>query len=236
MLSIRRGICGSTTAGNGFTLAEVLITLGIIGVVAAMTLPVLSTKIRNNELETGFKKAYSNLNQVMALINYEMGGALNNDDYNRTRSFKKTLSEKFKGIDCDKSENINCVNPDDMPYKNFNGKAIARKTWFDDGQFITPDGMLFMIQNSDMTVNGHEKILAVTVDVNGINKKPNRWGQDLFTFQFVKGKLVPLGADTSALPYKDFPQYCSANNTEQENGSACAYRAISEKDFFKSLR
>lgn len=236
MLSIRRGIYGSKAACNGFTLAEVLITLGIIGVVAAMTLPVLSTKIRNNELETGFKKAYTSLSQAMSLINYEMGGHLDEDEYHITRTFKKVLSEKFKGIDCDKSSNINCVHPDDMPYKNFNGKSIARKTWFDDGQFITPDGMLFMIQNSAMTVNGQDNILAITVDVNGINKNPNRWGQDLFTFQFVKGKLVPLGADNSVLPYKDFPQYCSANNTEQENGSACAYRAIAEKDYFKNLR
>ena len=44
---------------KGFTLAEVLITLGIIGIVAALTLPVLNTKIRNKQLESSFKAAYS---------------------------------------------------------------------------------------------------------------------------------------------------------------------------------
>ena len=38
-----------------FTLAEVLITLGIIGVVAAITLPTLTTKIKHKELETKFQ-------------------------------------------------------------------------------------------------------------------------------------------------------------------------------------
>ena len=59
--------------GNGksaFTLAEVLITLGIIGVVAAMTLPALIQKNNAKSLEVAFKKAYSNLynafNQVIA--------------------------------------------------------------------------------------------------------------------------------------------------------------------------
>lgn len=221
---------------HGFTLAEVLITLGIIGVVAAMTLPSIMVKIKNHELETGFKKAYTTLSQAMSLINYEMGGHLDEDAYHVTRTFKDTLSTKFKGVDCEKSNNINCYHVDDMNYKNYNGKSIARKTWFDDGQFITPDGMLFMIQNSEMEVNGQDHILAVTVDVNGINKNPNRWGQDLFTFQFVKGKLVPLGAENSVLPYKDFPQYCSADNTSQDNGSTCTFRAVSEKDYFKNLR
>lgn len=40
----------------GFTLAEVLITLGIIGVVAAMTMPTLVSKYRQRALETAFKK------------------------------------------------------------------------------------------------------------------------------------------------------------------------------------
>lgn len=42
-----------------FTLAEVLITLGIIGIVAAMTLPTLVQNHKNAELQTGLKKAYS---------------------------------------------------------------------------------------------------------------------------------------------------------------------------------
>ena len=43
-----------------FTLAEVLITLGIIGVVAALTMPSLIQNKQKKELETAFKKSYAN--------------------------------------------------------------------------------------------------------------------------------------------------------------------------------
>ena len=48
-----------------FTLAEVLITLGIIGVVAAMTLPALIQKHRNQVVETRLAKIYSVMNQAI---------------------------------------------------------------------------------------------------------------------------------------------------------------------------
>lgn len=51
-----------------FTLAEVLITLGIIGVVAAMTLPSLVNRTRQKELETAFQKQYSVLQQAILKI------------------------------------------------------------------------------------------------------------------------------------------------------------------------
>lgn len=47
-----------------FTLAEVLITLGIIGVVAAMTLPVLIQNYKRHEVETKLQKFYSLMNQA----------------------------------------------------------------------------------------------------------------------------------------------------------------------------
>ena len=49
---------------NAFTLAEVLITLGIIGVVAAMTIPILMNNIQNAQYKTAYKKAYSTLSQA----------------------------------------------------------------------------------------------------------------------------------------------------------------------------
>jgi len=51
----------------GFTLAEVLITLGIIGVVAAMTIPTLMNSTGQAEFKTGFKKAISGLNQAVTM-------------------------------------------------------------------------------------------------------------------------------------------------------------------------
>ena len=49
---------------QGFTLAEVLITLGIIGVVAAMTMPSLIQDKQNTERVSQLKKVYSTLSQA----------------------------------------------------------------------------------------------------------------------------------------------------------------------------
>ena len=56
---------------KAFTLAEVLITLGIIGVVAAMTIPGLITKIRDQHFRVAYKKTYSSLNQAMKFMENE---------------------------------------------------------------------------------------------------------------------------------------------------------------------
>ena len=51
--------CSQNIRRAAFTLAEVLITLGIIGVVAAMTMPVKKKKHQNQILETRLKKFYT---------------------------------------------------------------------------------------------------------------------------------------------------------------------------------
>ena len=61
------------TIKSGFTLAEVLITLGIIGVVAAMTLPSLTTKIQDRELVTRAKKTVSNIQNAALLAQKDLG-------------------------------------------------------------------------------------------------------------------------------------------------------------------
>lgn len=58
---------------KAFTLAEVLITLGIIGVVAAMTLPALIQDHRNHVVETRLAKFYSTFNQAIQMAEVEYG-------------------------------------------------------------------------------------------------------------------------------------------------------------------
>lgn len=60
-----------------FTLAEVLITLGIIGVVAAMTIPTLMANHRKKVVETKLEKIYSVMNQAINLTNAEYGDVTN---------------------------------------------------------------------------------------------------------------------------------------------------------------
>ena len=54
-----------------FTLAEVLITLGIIGIVAAMTIPTLMSNFAKQKLEEQIKITYSSIQQTMKYMDYE---------------------------------------------------------------------------------------------------------------------------------------------------------------------
>ena len=57
----------------GFTLAEVLITLGIIGVVAAMTIPTLMTNYQKKSTATQLKKTYATISNAVRLSEEENG-------------------------------------------------------------------------------------------------------------------------------------------------------------------
>jgi len=59
----------------GFTLAEVLITLGIIGVVAAITMPVITANVQKTVLKNQFKKSYAILANAFAKAEADLGYA-----------------------------------------------------------------------------------------------------------------------------------------------------------------
>lgn len=61
------------TKKNAFTLAEVLITLGVIGIVAAMTIPVIYSNINGLKYRTRFKKAVSTMNQAGLMAQAQYG-------------------------------------------------------------------------------------------------------------------------------------------------------------------
>lgn len=59
------------TSKSGFTLAEVLITLSIIGIVAAITIPTLISTYRKKQLEAQVKVTYANIQQTLRYAEYE---------------------------------------------------------------------------------------------------------------------------------------------------------------------
>lgn len=73
---------------KAFTLAEVLITLGIIGVVAALTLPAISASYRKKEAEVRTKKFYSTIQQAIIMAENEFGPS---NEWVREDSAKKNF-------------------------------------------------------------------------------------------------------------------------------------------------
>ena len=220
-----------------FTLAEVLVTLGIIGIVAAMTLPALITKNQNKALEAGLKKNYSVILQAFEMYQAEHGERLKSNTLGK-HELKPSIIKYFAVlIDCgygsgDQGEacvpmyEIANENYKDF-YKTYNNQTM-RLSLLDDGQFILKDGSIIFIENAG-GVN-----TFITVDVNGYLKNPNRWGHDLFTFQLMQnGEILPMG--DSRTIYNDKNIYCSSNSDNIYNGIACTYYALTERDYWKNL-
>lgn len=224
----------------GFTLAEVLITLGIIGVVAAMTLPALVNNAKNKELEAALRKNYSIIQQALQMYQAEHGVPLT-PDITGTQAQANSLTALIKPYfillhDCGLSHITKCMplpegeenNHISRIYKTYNNNNLNLGL-LDDGQFVIKDGALILIENSG-DVSDRRRLISV--DVNGISKKPNKWGHDLFTFQLMNnGKILPMGASGTIWGN----EYCSTTSASNINGIGCTYRALTDKDYWKNL-
>ena len=226
-----------------FTLAEVLVTLGIIGVVAAMTLPSLIQNYQHKVLETQFKKAYSILNQLVLYVQNDSGMPLNVRDYSYAYTGDKwklynALKPYIIANFCKNEFCIDSIEVDDgtgqnmKNYRTYNNMANTSSYYMECGGFILPDGMAIYIEN------WKEKNLMLSIDINGVGKRPNRWGHDLFTFSIDNetGKLIPIGVvDGLYSGPANREEYCSLTNSNKNNGITCSYYALNDPDYFKNL-
>lgn len=201
-----------------FTLAEVLITLGIIGVVAAMTMPSLIQNYQEKATVTKLKKFYSLVSQAYVSILNDEGGSDTlqaGDDLEMMEKFGKYLKyQKTCG------RNKGCF--PNVTYKSVTGNGYSK--WEDDttdrSRAILTDGTLIMFNKSAMWGGNEGNYLyaQIYVDINGF-KGPNQLGRDFFYFYINPEKIVPAGA--KALEEKNEDQKFT-KNCIQQNGYACA--------------
>ena len=201
-----------------FTLAEVLITLGIIGVVAAMTMPSLIQNYQEKATVTKLKKCYSLVSQAYVSILNDEGGSDTlqaGDDLEMMEKFGKYLKyQKTCG------RNKGCF--PNVTYKSVTGNGYNK--WEDDttdrSRAILTDGTLIMFNKSAMWGGNEGNYLyaQIYVDINGC-KGPNQLGRDFFYFYISPEKIVPAGA--KALEEKNEDQKFT-KNCIQQNGYACA--------------
>ncbi len=174
---------------GAFTLAEVLITLGIIGVVAAMTMPTLMNSTQGAQYKAAYKKALSALSQAVTL-----NVAL--DDWNfadATGSGTYTLKTIFENrMNVVNSVCASGCSSTTMPQLSNGGTYSIANGGIDGNDTVTldansnvtlffNDGIMFSFPaNSASCTKGPEGKDALTgtgcrgfIDVNGV-KPPNR--------------------------------------------------------------
>jgi len=205
-----------TSKKAAFTLAEVLITLAIIGVVAAMTIPTLISDYQEKVTVTKMKKMYSTLTQAYSLYRVENGKPVvfsydEQGAINAANVFKPYLKI---AKDCGTASGDGCIY--DGIYKLKNGNNVngsyAENTYYYKLRLV--DGASMWLRGSAEV----ESMLTIFYDVNG-EADPNKWGHDLFEFRVYKsGGLLPVGLVPDGGDYL-FDENCAPADSE---GWGCA--------------
>ena len=177
---------------KGFTLAEVLITLGIIGVVAALVMPGLIVKNKEHIRNQQFKKAYSTVVNAMNLMQTEFGefpncyyrNSVHSGSYiTECQHMYDVLASKMNVIKtCKGSVHVSGCIPEynDVPVSGgcngFSQAKIFSNSW----AYVLSDGTIIFTYTGSSTADMYP---LFAMDVNG-RKGPNLWGHDIFTFMF----------------------------------------------------
>ena len=211
-----------------FTLAEVLITLGIIGVVAAITLPTVISNYKKQVTVSKLQKAYSTINNA-----FKQSEAANEssefwDDPFVTGSqpyFEKYFKPYLNGAkQCFSYQE--CGYKEVCPYKFLNNDEDPFVTSMDAHSlkndrfaFYLPDGTFYWILTGAGSSANYAPISILYIDING-GDGPNIISKDVFQFTRKTGKGI----------YPRCYQYSrdSVNYDCQNVGSCCAAKIMQD--------
>jgi len=211
---------------RGFTLAEVLITLGIIGVVASLTLPALIQNHQKRSLEVATQKFYSIMSQAVRQYMADEGvddlrnTALSVDNYEdfaspeAIASIRNFVTKYLKVVEeCDHDAN-DCFA---QKYKNWSGEMTEAQYFPNEyyyrlrRDYVLADGSIIRI--------GYGWPFDIYVDVNG-KKGPNRVGYDLWNMTlFYDGTIDESLAGPEAKKGED--GWDTPNNARENRFEAC---------------
>jgi len=209
-----------------FTLVEILIILGIIGVVAGLTLPELIQRQQEIATVSRLKKVYSTLSQAYTIAVQENGTPENWNINNSITGPENILNILLKNADVRKNcgRYSRCI-PDkyyqlfgSTTPNDYDNAIWVSKAQLADGTLIYTS--LYGITNcgySDGSTLSLQNICAlIDIDINGF-QKPNRVGIDNFSFWLTKYGIIPIGS-TQESGYS-FGAQC--NNKTASSGMGC---------------
>ena len=196
---------------KAFTMAEVLVTIGIIGVVAAMTLNSLITTYQKQQTVAQLKKVYTTIEQAIKLSevdneaikfwNFEQSAS---DFYNQ---YIFPYMQKVGKLNVRTGERIAYYRPNGLRETGFNPANSSEVQ-----AYSLPDGTTFFVRSLD-NVGLTRKL--VFIDLNG-SRKPNTFGKDVFLYTISKDYgLVPYGykGTSDVTTYDEFDRNLVINAT-----------------------
>jgi type II secretory pathway pseudopilin PulG len=201
-------------------LAEVLITLGIIGIVAAMTIPTLMNNIQETQYKTAYKKAFSVASQtwLSALNDNKLvdlpGTEAADNQAERLNNFAAFKSYFKVAKSCGDAATgtlapiADCWASGDMWWGIFpNSPGVG---------FIDNSGFAWVLVVAMNTSNTNE----IAVDING-NKPPNKFGIDRFDLIPTTNDNIWHGTLTKIIPHKDCLSTTDCPDAEENYINVC---------------
>lgn len=210
----------------GFTLAEVLITLGIIGVVAALTAPALVGSYQKSKVPPALKKFINTMevaNQHIITENEtsRLSSIFKTSDknVNAQKEYLENLTEFVQGtISTDKMADLD-IQPSEYrvassdgensgssqgnpPLDKLSGHTIFNMPSGEDFSILITDLKTLNADKEDANGSFKGRYATVLFDTNGFSNKPNRLGKDIYYFHLDDGGvLVPNGGEQQIRAY-----------------------------------
>lgn len=232
-----------------FTLAEVLITLAIVGIVAALTIPALLNKTQDLEFKSSFKKVYAQLDQVTRQISNDNNGSVQ-------YAYNQNFVAPYKCGVFTWEVNSNCFRDLYASYLNVMGKCDCNNNggyytmnagvncWVNErwnnpsSSPGSPSGIYRADQGAGIVLTSGATLAIsyypygglttvpargiVKIDVNG-SSPPNVWGRDYFGAYITDNGLVPFGANGDSWGNVNQQQACN------QGGAGCSADVILNK-------
>ncbi len=174
---------------RAFTLAEVLVTLGIIGVVSAMTVPSLMQNYQRQSYVTQLHKVYNELSQVLVRYQNDKNAVnLLEAGLTSTAAIQNMLTSYTKVIATCDTVTSPCFA---TSYKYQTGAAVGEGSYTANvkGYVLASGAAIRPVYSATTT-----KLANFMIDING-PKGPNIAGRDLFFIYLYKNGLLDDGMD-----------------------------------------
>lgn len=221
-----------------FTLSEILITLSIIGVVAAMTLPSLINKQKDKANVAKLQKVYSILSQAHLYAVQENGDV---NGWNIISGNSTSTEDIFSYYEPYLKIVKKCVNKPRCWAKNTKSLSGQMALWSGSDEtakigletyfvgFVLQDGVNISFNLYDLNYSFFGLPSDVStpfalfyVDVNG-NRNPNTFGRDIFGFAVDSKKgIIPFGVGNNSAN-------CTKTISSNTSGYGCTYKVLQEK-------
>jgi prepilin-type N-terminal cleavage/methylation domain-containing protein len=191
--NIKNDLIELTVSQNrAFTLAEVLITLGIIGVVAALTIPIIKNEIDNAQYKSAYKKSYADLSQAFSKTINDKSLIIVWGNTASTTSVWAVIKDAFKvAKECTPANLNECWQDGDKVCSGVcSGGSAGLPAVGTSSSFIDASGRSW----AQYTIS--EPIFLV--DTNGF-KEPNKFGKDRWMFNLLDSNNAQV---TNGFPSK----------------------------------